>query len=244
MREYINESLVHWTGRKKTDQAAFDILTKIIDSCTLLLSYCPNYTELPESHRTKTMMVCFTDLPLHLSEEHCNDFGKFGIGFNKENFIEYGANPVHYTTRVQLDRMKTYFDLLTNFSGLEVDREWKSEMEPYQFSTEQFYSMIELSGFTQEYDYKNKSINYYQREWRINYQTLPFTPGKKPQKPGHGSMHGNVGDKFMCEMLFDVNDISYIVVTESFKNEGQIVASKIGCDLKIYEIEVKKNKSI
>ena len=32
-------------------------------------------------------MVCFTDLPLHLSEEHCDDFGKFGIGFNKDKFI-------------------------------------------------------------------------------------------------------------------------------------------------------------
>ena len=47
-------------------------------------------------------MVCFTDIPLHLSQEHCGIYGKFAIAFKKSNFIKYGANPVtsHWYQRI------------------------------------------------------------------------------------------------------------------------------------------------
>ena len=34
--------------------------------------------------------------------------------------------------------------------------------------------------------------------------------------------HGNVGDRFMCEMLFDKDDIDYIVVKKKYKNKEEI----------------------
>lgn len=240
MRSYINNSLVHWTGRGKSDDEAFSILEKIINSRILLLSYCPNYTKLPESVATKTMMVCFTDLPLNLSAEHCKDFGCFGIGFSKEQMIIYGANPVLYTTKIQSERMKVFTNLLVKFAEFEKDREWKeSPEEPYQFTTTEFEKFLEISGFLQEYEYDINRINYFQREWRINYQTLPITPGNSPQKPGDGGIHGMVGNKIMCEMLFAKEDVNYIVVKRDFEVRGRQLASTIGCELKIYEDEVK-----
>lgn len=43
MDNYISNTLVHWTGRNKDDERAFEILKDIISSQLIHLSYCPNY---------------------------------------------------------------------------------------------------------------------------------------------------------------------------------------------------------
>src|SRR5438093_11530017 len=94
--EHISESLIHWTGRNKTDAEAFSTLKNICEERLLWLEYCPTYVSVEFQERMK--MVCFTDIPLRLSAFHCQQFRRFGIGFHKSKMIEYGANPVFYTT--------------------------------------------------------------------------------------------------------------------------------------------------
>jgi hypothetical protein len=43
-------------------------------------------------------MVCFTDVPLRHSNEHCNRYGRFGIAFHKLKMMNVGAQPVFYAS--------------------------------------------------------------------------------------------------------------------------------------------------
>lgn len=249
MDKYISNTLIHWTGRNKSSDDAFEILKKVISNQIIYLSYCPNYATPLSSdvlstrngiNDRKTMMVCFTDLPLEYSKDFCSKFGTFGIGFKKENMIKYGANPVLYTTNQHLDRMKEISGLIGNLLAKEVDREWRSEGEPYWFTTEQIYALNEVFGFTQEYMYKDRDNNYYQREWRINYDTLPFESGNGAVKVGYGGMRGIVGGKFMCEMKFSLDDIDYLIIPEKYISRKD--EFNINIPILIYE-EVVEGKS-
>ena len=153
--------------------------------------------------------------------------------------IEYGANPVLYTTKKHIDRIENVNGLINKLLGEEVDREWRGEMERYQFTAEQLYSLHEFFGFTQEYSYKERDINYYQREWRLNYDTLPFEVGKGAEKIGYGGMHGLVGGKFMCEMKFSIDDIDYIIMPKSFYKRRNELSELSNDKFLIYEVEVE-----
>jgi hypothetical protein len=250
MPDFISNTLTHWTGRDKSDDEAFSTLKQIISTKKLLLTYCPNYPRLALNRQLKTMMVCFTDIPLNLSREHCYKFGKFGVGFSKEVMVRYGANPVLYTTRAMNDKVETFISLIGRLQSEEVDREWKDAKlnndvgDRYQFSSEQFYAMVELAGFMQNYQYSDTSIDYYQREWRINYETLPKGNGLKPQViPGQGAIHDSIGEgarkRTACSMLYDLNDIDYLIVPRAFQERAQLLIEGLRAEVKIYENEIK-----
>lgn len=250
MPEFISKTLTHWTGRDKPDSEAFQIIENIIKTKKLFLTYCPNYPNLPDNRQIRTMMVCFTDIPLHLSQEHCARFGKFGIGFSKEKMTQYGANPVLYTTKEMNERVETFISLIGRLQSEEVDREWRDSKlnndvgDRYQFTSEQFYAMFELAGFMQNYQYNDTSIDYYQREWRINYETLPKALGLEPQDTaGQGALHGYIGSgnkkKTACSMLFDLNDIDFIVVPREYEEQTRILMNELRAEIKVYEDEVR-----
>jgi hypothetical protein len=252
MDNYINSTLVHWTGRDKNDENAFEILKKIISSQKIHLSYCPNHATPVDETSTKdnindkqTMMVCFTDLPLKYSSTFCAKFGTFGIGFKKSKMIEYGANPVFYTTPKHLDRIRNTNSLINKLISEEKDREWKDGNlnegvgENYQYTGEHLYALNELFGFTQEFSYKDRDENYYQREWRINYETLPLEVGKGAEKVGYGGIHQEIRGKILCEMKFAIEDIDYLILPKSFfKRKNEI--TEVACiKLLIYEVAVE-----
>jgi hypothetical protein len=246
MKDYISNTLVHWTGRGKNDDEAFEALINILKTQLLYLSYCPNYgtpTSTPSTRDNlndrKTMMICFTDLPLRYSKIFCSKFGRFGIGFKKERMMGYGANPVLYTTTQHLPRIKNINALINKLMSEDIDREWKEEMERYQFTSQQLYSLFEFFGFTQEYSYKDRDINYYQREWRLNYETLPIEPGKGAEKVGYGGMHGLVNGKFMCEMKFSLDDIDFIIIPKSYFKRRKELLGINKSKIQIYEVVVE-----
>jgi hypothetical protein len=196
------------------------------------------------------MMVCFTDIPLHLSQEHCALFGKFGIGFSKEKMIQYGANPVLYTTVKMNERVEKFISLIGRLQSEEVDREWRDATlnddigDRYQFSSEQFVAMFELAGFMQNYQYSDTSIDYYQREWRINYETLPKAFALEPQDtPGQGAIQGSIvtnnQKRIACSMLIDLDDIDFIVVPREYGDKARNITNGFRAEVKIYEDEVR-----
>lgn len=250
MPEFISNTLTHWTGRNKPDNVAFEIIEKIINSKKLLLTYCPNYPMLTDYTQLKTMMVCFTDIPLHLSQEHCALFGMFGIGFSKEKMIQYGANPVLYTTREMNERVEKFISLISRLQSEEVDREWRDATQNddigdrYQFTSEQYFAMFELAGFMQNYQYSDTSIDYYQREWRINYETLPKAIGMEIQDtPGQAAISGSIGtsnqQRIYCSMLIDLDDIDFIVVPRAYGDQARNMTDSLRAEVKIYEDEVR-----
>lgn len=252
MPKFISETLTHWTGRKKTEHEAFDVLKKIITTKRLLLTYCPNYPKLSENQQLRTMMVCFTDIPLELSADHCAEFGKFGIGFSKEKMILYGANPVFYTTNEMKKKVESFIYLIHRLQSEEKDREWSAidsnvnDGIRYQFNTDQFNAMTELAGFMQNYQYNDSKIDYYQREWRINYETLPHTIGIEPQNiPGEGAIYGAIGEgdkkRIAGSMLFDLNDIDFVVVPREYSQQAEQLVEGLKAVVKIYENEVNES---
>lgn len=49
-----------------------------------------------EEARVGIPMVCFTDIPMELIDEHRKEYGLFGLGMKKEWGIKNGLNPVSY----------------------------------------------------------------------------------------------------------------------------------------------------
>ncbi len=234
MSSYISNSLIHWTGRNKNFEEAYSTLEKIINSEILWLSFCPIHNSAIED--CKIMMVCFTDIPLSLSEEHCNTFGKFGIAFNKNRMIGYGANPVFYLTDKNNNRLKEVYNFLTKALDKERDREFLEGSENFDYSTEQIYSLLEIFGFTQEY-YSNtiEKEFYYEREWRINCQTLKIVSGQNEPESGQAKMLGITQKN---GMKFDLSDIDFMIVPNSFYDKACLAFPKL--KVKIYENEIAK----
>lgn len=52
----------------------------------------PNYSQM----RVGIPMVCFTDIPIELTEEHQKRYGEFGLGLKKDWGIKKGINPIGY----------------------------------------------------------------------------------------------------------------------------------------------------
>ena len=241
-RQYLSDELIHWTGRGKSDAEAYMVLNTIIDEQILRLSYGPNYVS--KEYNPQCAMVCFTDIPLKHSREHCSNFGRFGrfgIAFNKRKMIAYGANPVFYTTKTHFDSIKTISRLLDRMKDLEKDREWRDKLETYQFTEDETVAMLRTVEFLQEYSYKNndesKYVTYHQREWRLTFNSLPFAGNQNPHAPGTSFFYIRNGSSYLI-FRFDPSDIEYIVVPFPYWIKGKKLAKKIGCSLKVYGLSV------
>lgn len=239
LRAYINNTLVHWTGRNQESLDALAALTAICNEQLLRLSYCPNYVS--DGYDKKSAMVCFTDIPLWHAKEHCQKFGKFGIGFKKNKMIGYGANPALYTTSEHFLRIKKLSGLLERMEDLEKDREYRNDVEPYSFTEDEVVSFQEVTDFLQEYSHKGKDyfdyVTYYQREWRLTFRSLPFASGIKLQEPGMSSFYCRDGKSYST-FKFSTNDIDYIVVPWRYWLQSRKLARKMNCKLKVYEFSI------
>jgi hypothetical protein len=184
----------------------------------------------------------FTDIPLRFAREHCVKFGKFGIGFNKQKMIGYGANPALYTTAQHFGRIKRLAELLARMEDLEKDREWKQDVESYPFTEDETVAFQEVTDFLQEYSYKNNDLSdyvtYYQREWRLTFRSLPFAGGTRPHEPGMSCFYIRNGKSYSI-FKFSDEDVEYIVVPIRYWWRGRKLANKMNCKLKIYEISVR-----
>lgn len=242
-REYINESLIHWTGREKTEGEAFGILETICKEQILRLSYCPNYMD--EKYRQDSGMVCFTEIPLRFSSEHCKIFGKFGIAFSKSAMIKYGANPVLYTTDKHFEQIKHLGTLLSRMKDLEKDREWKEELEPYRFNQDETLALLRVMEFLQEYLHKGQSehITYYQREWRLAVNSLPFEGDTNAHAPGKIKLFIRDG-VFFHIFKFKKTDVDYLVVPNNYLSLAKFLGTTLGCKIKCYEKEVDSTPTV
>jgi hypothetical protein len=166
---HISNHLTHWTGRGKSDDEAFDIICKIVKSEKLKLSQCPNNFENEEEIKLGVPMVCFTETPIEHSLEHCERFGRFGIGFDKQDMIKLGANPVLYL----VNNRKYYQEKLRDFYWVELKEKYGAQTEiPFEIKNNLSWFLSSTQPYTD--NSKGKTREYYsQREWRI-VRVLPF----------------------------------------------------------------------
>ena len=237
--EYISDSLIHWTGRKKSDEVAVQILKTICEECILRLTYCPRYVQ--QDFKPSASMVCFTDIPLRFSGEHCGLFRRCGIAFHKNAMIAYGANPVLYTTSKHLTRIKHIDALLARMRDLEKDRDWKDEVEPYPFTEDETIALMEVADFLQEYAYRNEDdvphVTYYQREWRLPFNILPFAGAGEPHEPGMSCFYSRDNTSYAI-FKFRSADVAFLVVPRAYQETVSEVARGIGCEVRVFEDEV------
>jgi hypothetical protein len=121
------------------------------------------------------------------------------------------------------------------------DREWKEDFERYQFTDEQFLALHETTEFTQEYSYKNSDeanyLTYYQREWRLTFNSFPFAGGNKPHEPGTSCFYHRNGRSYQI-FKFSPNDVEYLIVPLRYFLRARKLAKKLPCKVKIYEFSV------
>ena len=206
-----NKTLLHFTGRNKTDDEAFGILKKILETSELLLSYCPTFAK--EIFEKQFVMACFTDPDKVNIKQHHENFGRFAVAFKRKEMEEYGANPVLYITPTNLKHIESQIGLLRKFEDLNKDRDWKEEMEPYQFSEEELLSFYFTTGLS---------------EWRILYQPDLYQGLGREHDPGI-IRPSTLNDNLVGYMKFRKEDVSHIFVPQGYtqKAKDEILGTKI-----------------
>lgn len=90
----VSETLFHFVDRTHKNEPThqFEIFKNIMENGLKFSNIVVDQLE------TKFMNkgICFTDIPLYLSNEHTEAYGKFGIGFSREFVKNRGGNPVFY----------------------------------------------------------------------------------------------------------------------------------------------------
>lgn len=167
---YISEYLIHWTG-KDGDEKGAEVLSIIASTCQLLLSY--NQLHIFDMHhKISEKMVCFTDIPLPHSHQHCRRYGRFGIAFHKLDLMNVGAQPVFYASHACKCDMDVIFTFLQ-------DQVRNTTIDPTLFRAlhRHFYFIQQFSDTKAD----SKDAFYYEREWRLGEQTL--VPPEKLNRP-------------------------------------------------------------
>ncbi len=227
---HISEFLTHWTGRDKKDVEAFNILSKIIETKQLKFSQ-NTITPALSKATVKNQMICFTDTPIIQSLKHCEKYNQFGISFNKESLIDYGANPVLYIVSTRYAHQEFLTD--QSFQGL-----FELNKEKVLFSW--------MNSILQPFD--NGFSDSYEREWRI-VRLLPFPWLDNEIKRG-GPFHeypfkGEITRVFVEKPIpkedfylnFEPKIIENIVVPEHFEKEAieLIKKNNLTCELILIE---------
>jgi len=230
---YISSFLTHWVGRScSSDDERYDILiSKILYRRELLFSYNPiPFTSRYGGLRTKDSwginMVCFTDMPLSMSEEHCNKYSRFGIAFHKAPLanclvcpVAYSLNPFIYeaysflyhtalglkhltdgATMQEGPKTGKQFSYDTFMQKLHVFLLWFQDYAPSEFPNVEG----SLLGTPEQYEFfADKKVYYYEREWRAVY--------REGDKFGWVSEHE--GNEYF---RFHESSVAYLICPEAF----------------------------
>jgi hypothetical protein len=91
----VSDNLIHFLGKeyKGSPSEQLEIFKKIINRGLRLNKTSITFGDDGSVHN---YLVCFTDIPLNLCDEHAANYGKFGIGFNKSSIKKCGGNPARY----------------------------------------------------------------------------------------------------------------------------------------------------
>jgi len=214
---YISDYLVHWTG-KDGDEAGASILSLIASTCHLLLSDNV-FHNLDIYNEIREKMVCFTDVPLVHTAQHCKRYGRFGIAFHKLKLMNVGTQPVFYATHAN----KKDLDMIFKFLQMQ-SHTTTIETSVLDALYRHFYFMQTFSkGKADE-----KDTYYYEREWRLGKQNLaPVTLWSRPDNPKYHILQA--GYPRHCGKLFvdgekeyfqfSTDDVAFLISPHDWKSK-------------------------
>ena len=122
----------------------------------------PNYKEA----RVGIPMVCFTDIPIELADEHRKEYGLFGLGMKKEWAINKGLNPISYMLKgSEIYNAYKHLQWIAQHYALKLDAGNKEKPN----TIEMMDAVMNYAGFIKEYSHDitlNSKPFYDEREWR------------------------------------------------------------------------------
>ena len=176
----ISETLWHFTGGPKTgdngkgseepkpNKDAYDIVVKILNSKKLMVSYKPEVEEYPSGTdgidfaEEMQKVCCMAEIPLKYLPYHAKRYGKFAIGFKREDALDAGFRPVLYCLDNE-DITRDFF-LIRNFIKNQRDKP-EGLLEKCQ------YILAHIKTFKED----EFNTIYCEREWR-SLKTYCFAP--------------------------------------------------------------------
>ncbi len=212
---YISKYLIHWAGQGHPDQQRAEILSSIASTCQLLLSQGdptdPNDLFFDGSIKIVDRMVCFTDVPLVLSADHCRKYSPFGIAFHKLALINQGAQPVFYFTHVfQRDMSTIYKFILQQLENTTLDP------NVFRAIHRHFYYMKKFSDSRAD----RTDTNYYEREWRVGELSLLPEGENRGRWCLNNKLPTSIGNLVFQEgkpyFRFHRSDVSFLVAPKSY----------------------------
>lgn len=201
----------------------------------------PNY----EKAKVGIPMVCFTDIPIELSDAHRKEYGACGIGMKKEWGIMKGLNPICYMIKdSEIYNAYNHLQWVISQQAQKLD---KMENKDGEHSLEVMIAIMDYAGFLKEYSedpsYNSKPF-YDEREWRY----LP--PFKDKEENINGYCNRLIGDlvndeneknkldRHMSEcyaLKFNVDDVEKIIVNSN--EEAKELIELLYVSKKIYQSE-------
>ena len=231
---YISDFLIHWTG-KRGDHSGAKTLSIVASTCELLLSYNSIHV-FDFYHEIHEKMVCFTDVPLAHSLQHCQRYGRFGIAFHKLKLMNVGAQPVFYVSHVWKRDMNTIFKFLQ-----EQNKNTTLGKDLFRALHRHFYFMQRFSDKrADEHD-----TYYYEREWRLGAHSLPtLAELGRPNAKYHCIEEGYtryIGKRRVEGnneyFIFDPDDVAFLIIPNSLMEN---IKNPYRFEVKPYEALIAK----
>lgn len=146
-------------------------------------------------------MACFCDIPLSMTDEHFNWYGRYGIGIKRSYARALGVRPVWYLT----SENPIIGTIISECKSGKPNRQILPFLK--QFYGKQTYKTIQKDGSSVKTDRYKKF--YDEREWR-------YVPAESKLEPILGLKPGNL-IKLMLDMKplrmkLELESIEYIIV--------------------------------
>lgn len=200
----------------------------------------PNF----ENLQTGIPMVCFTDIPLELTETHRKEYGMYGLGLNKSWGIRKGLNPIFYILKnseaynffnhmqficahnaILIDKIKCLITPPTN--NMQNDEKYIYE---HLHSADVMTAIMDFAAYCKLYSedpLKDVKPFYDEREWRY---LPPFTDEKQKRDNNCNRLLPNQLtddekqklNRYMeknYSLKFDFNDVDQIIVPKGKKDD-------------------------
>jgi hypothetical protein len=170
-QRFSTRVLWHFTGYKKTNEKAFEILNAILETKNLRVS--EKFTEVLMHDGQKRLgysIACMCDIPFRDLRIHMLRYGQFGIAFHKRDAIRNGHfNPVFYVHRnnVLFQKAKNLLNAIE--SEVKPDTSLHKNLQEYFLMIGGYVKRGDLTRIIEldsEVDSTQENNFYYEREWR------------------------------------------------------------------------------
>ena len=230
---------------KQSANALFRFTTKLeyIESILENKAFMPRYNEesidylkLNQLEKIAFPMVCFCDISISKIRNHCEDYGKYGIGMNKKWGINKNIQPIHYINEnSELIKDFSYlFNKLKEDENSDFD-EYRNYLLSYLFFIKPLQGEMRKLG-----DYTKKNFHD-ENEWRyvpkMKDTELPPALIQKSHlnDKSYKSYSSGIKESNQLWLEFEYEDIKYIFGESEFDKQELMKFIDISLGIEKYD---------